>query len=990
MKIFACLTLLNLLTFSTLVAQGDIDSIQVKKFYKLYEAHLKSYALNDYTTSFNTLLQADSLVSDNKLYEYEHQLCGLRKGYLYSKLGQKEFSINQMLTEATACSKLFCRTKDSRYLKLFNKEIQYLSSNSLLKKVRPEIESIYPILLSCTDSTVKCDDKIDFIYFYIYCMERSGDYDTELKLLDDQLEFCKACYGPTSEDIPYIHYLKSYTYGNLDQMEAAEIALSKGRELWEKVKDMNMPLYYFRILVELSLLYSDPSLLNIVKNRTLQMISLYSKEESKDQTKLYENILYMGLVYKKLNMVDSSLYYFDQYSIIMNTNSSYNTNSFHLWVDYNYAELYLKNKMYDKVLIHASKFYSVKKKSSLPITDLTILTKQAEGLAYLGQKKYEEAVSNFSYNVSISDTLFGKTKYYFMSIYDVGRAQYLQKKYLTSFSNIMEYVNYNREKILDASLFMTEVELEGYMRTFVKSNDYLYSILNNLRTSDICTKVYDNHLFSNNFILNSIQNVRSKKDNDPKVREKYDELLKAQARLSMELAKPPAFKLLVDSLMGLKNEKEKELVSLSRSIASNMHPLNHTDVLNSLRKDEILLEFVSYNYKLDFLEEQSQYGVFILDPVVGEVQFISLFSGSEIDSVTNNAYNFISVNELYDNPKVGHLIWSRLISYLKGKKRIYITTTGILNKLNITALQLNKKQNISDLYEIVCINTSKYLFDRQNVQESEENYSSALVYGNIDYSGSSGSTKGIYATGTLRGLNYYDFYMTDREVRLKKWPDLKYSKAEVERISDKLEANGCKVQVLENKGASEHYLKGNYSATNAKMSPQLMHFSTHAFFLPKSENSMPYDRIYEISYRRMGDFSLIQSGIVLSGANKYWSVTDSTFYDDGILTAFEITQLNLQRTKLVVLSACDTGLGEISNSEGVYGLRRAFKIAGADKILMSLWSVADYQTMEFMDLFYNNLCKNKLAPRKALYNAQKTMRARKYEPYYWAGFVLIE
>lgn len=83
----------------------------------------------------------------------------------------------------------------------------------------------------------------------------------------------------------------------------------------------------------------------------------------------------------------------------------------------------------------------------------------------------------------------------------------------------------------------------------------------------------------------------------------------------------------------------------------------------------------------------------------------------------------------------------------------------------------------------------------------------------------------------------------------------------------------------------------------------------------------------------MGDFSLIQSGIVLSGANKNWNVTDSSYYDDGILTAFEISQLNLQNTKTwVVLSACDTGPGEISNSEGVYGLRRAFKIAGVDKI----------------------------------------------------------
>ncbi|MFZ1227547.1 MAG: CHAT domain-containing protein, partial [Saprospiraceae bacterium] len=176
---------------------------------------------------------------------------------------------------------------------------------------------------------------------------------------------------------------------------------------------------------------------------------------------------------------------------------------------------------------------------------------------------------------------------------------------------------------------------------------------------------------------------------------------------------------------------------------------------------------------------------------------------------------------------------------------------------------------------------------------------------------------------------------------------------------------------------------------NKNYSPELFHFSTHAYFLPQKKSKSNTDGIYT-TYRRMGDFSLIQSGIVLSGANKNWSVTDSSYYDDGILTAFEISQLNLQKTKLVVLSACDTGVGEISNSEGVYGLRRAFKIAGVDKILMSLWSVADYQTMEFMNLFYENLCTKKLSPRLALCATQKTMRQKKYEPYYWAGFVLIE
>jgi CHAT domain-containing protein len=113
---------------------------------------------------------------------------------------------------------------------------------------------------------------------------------------------------------------------------------------------------------------------------------------------------------------------------------------------------------------------------------------------------------------------------------------------------------------------------------------------------------------------------------------------------------------------------------------------------------------------------------------------------------------------------------------------------------------------------------------------------------------------------------------------------------------------------------------------------------------------------------------MIRSGLILSGANSSWQQVDPRIADeeDGILTAYEISLLDLSNTDLVVLSACETGLGEVQGSEGVYGLQRAFKIAGVKNIIMSLWQVPDKQT------------------------AQKTMRDKKLEPYYWAGFVLME
>ncbi len=136
---------------------------------------------------------------------------------------------------------------------------------------------------------------------------------------------------------------------------------------------------------------------------------------------------------------------------------------------------------------------------------------------------------------------------------------------------------------------------------------------------------------------------------------------------------------------------------------------------------------------------------------------------------------------------------------------------------------------------------------------------------------------------------------------------------------------------------------------------------------------------------------LIRSGLILAGANHAWQAGKPLGQrEDGILTAYEISQMDLRNTELVVLSACETGLGDIRGNEGVYGLQRAFKIAGVKYLIMSLWQVPDYQTQELMTVFYRKWLEEKMTVRQALKAAQEEMRKKRYEPFYWAGFVLVE
>lgn len=135
---------------------------------------------------------------------------------------------------------------------------------------------------------------------------------------------------------------------------------------------------------------------------------------------------------------------------------------------------------------------------------------------------------------------------------------------------------------------------------------------------------------------------------------------------------------------------------------------------------------------------------------------------------------------------------------------------------------------------------------------------------------------------------------------------------------------------------------------------------------------------------------MINSGLVQTGANVLNNGKGSNDREEGLLTAYEISQLDLSQTELVVLSACETGLGDLKEVEGVYGLLRAFNLAGANQLIMSLWQIPDRETKDFMLSFYKNWINDKSTIRRAFQKTQIEFRQRFVNPYQWAGFVLLE
>ena len=173
-----------------------------------------------------------------------------------------------------------------------------------------------------------------------------------------------------------------------------------------------------------------------------------------------------------------------------------------------------------------------------------------------------------------------------------------------------------------------------------------------------------------------------------------------------------------------------------------------------------------------------------------------------------------------------------------------------------------------------------------------------------------------------------------------------------------------------------------------------MHIATHGYAFPEysSKDTTVKENSIRYSYRYSNN-PMVRSGLVLAGGN--WKLMGSDTLtrlgvpENGVLTALEVSGLNLRNTKLVVLSACKTGLGKIEGSEGTFGLKRGFKLAGVEQMILSLWSVPDKETNELMTFFYKELAQT-MEPVSSFQKAQNQMRDKyPIDPEKWAGFVLV-
>jgi CHAT domain-containing protein len=431
-------------------------------------------------------------------------------------------------------------------------------------------------------------------------------------------------------------------------------------------------------------------------------------------------------------------------------------------------------------------------------------------------------------------------------------------------------------------------------------------------------------------------------------------------------------------------ELEAQVSARSAVFRAQSQPVTLERVQQAIPADAALVEFVLYRpfyskgRSSDTRFGPERYAAYVLR-VVGEPSFVDLGEAAPVNRAVAKFGEALASPESANVRQAARALDQQVMSpvrrLLNGSRNLMLSPDGTLNLIPFAALVDERGSYLVETYTINYLTSGRDLLKIEPQARAADSRQPPLVFANPAYN------LAVKASGTTASQSP-DGSRGRRSGALSSinWEPL---------IGTAMEASALK-NILP--GAQVYTgAQANEAALKRITGPSILHVATHGFFLPDEFQQAPAARPRAVSEKTAtpdgrSENPLLRSGLILAGANKQQSGPG----EDGVLTALEAAGLDLWSTRLVVLSACETGVGEISNGEGVYGLRRALVLAGAESELMSLWQVSDQATRELMVEYYRRLQKG-TGRTEALRQVQLWMLKRQTtrHPYYWASFIPV-
>lgn len=393
---------------------------------------------------------------------------------------------------------------------------------------------------------------------------------------------------------------------------------------------------------------------------------------------------------------------------------------------------------------------------------------------------------------------------------------------------------------------------------------------------------------------------------------------------------------------------------------------SYSEIQEKLSNDALCIEFYAAP-SFDFSDEYS-YRAAILTTEYKEPRIVDICSSKDMRDL-------IRKKDLYKTSEAYNILWKPLENYLSGKKTVFFSTDRLLNICNIQAILTPDNGRLGQVYELVQLSSTKEILNRTHTHK----YQSIALFGGIEYESNGESSTNSHSpllsanspkTGLLRSFQRSDF------------SPLPFSKVEIDDISTFAKKNGIAVQYFCAEDGTEDAFK--------QLSGQhisILHIATHGFYYSEGQSK----GIDYFSFMNNKDRPLDRCGLLFAGSLNTWRNPQQVLdREDGILLGEEIARLDFTNVDLVVISACKSALGDI-NSEGISGLRQAFKRAGVKSILITLTDVDDKATSFFMRSFYEKLFESGNRYKSYNYAVDKMKSSKDYsDPSYWANYVLLD
>jgi CHAT domain-containing protein len=630
------------------------------------------------------------------------------------------------------------------------------------------------------------------------------------------------------------------------------------------------------------------------------------------------------------------------------------------------AVLYISQAQYDiafNSLTVAENIWRTKtgSKNNINLASIYTLT----GDVYYQLKNFKRAEEFYNKSKDLYEKFFSVNHPEYVKVLSkLSKVYYMQKDFKRSKRLIEQSLGNYDQFIKQYFPALSEREKAKYWNT-IKGDFEFYNTLafSNLEDfKDLTGKIYNVQLMTKALLLSSSIKIRERilNSTDEQLKSQYNNWVQKKELLTLALSMSPAQLAESEIDPGAMTQEveqlERDLSQKSELFGQNFETrrIVFEDVQKALKPNEVAIEMVRYRYFDHNFTDSVIYAALYITKDMPKPKAIILKDGRNMESRYFKYYRNSITGKIPDRVSY-NVFWKPIIEQIGQASTIYLSADGIYNQINLEAIPTPDGRFVIDNSNIVLVSNTKDIYLRKIQTRPASNQNTASMFGNPTFY--------LMASADNRSI-----------------APLPGTEKEVNQVQFILDQKGWVTTEFVEKSATEEKIK-------ELNSPKIFHIATHGLYRPTEQVTL--EKQIEGGEALLTQNPLMRTGLLLKGAGDLLQKTNYNYnMENGILTAYEAMSLNLDKTDLVVLSACETGLGDLEAGEGVYGLQRAFLVAGAKVLIMSMFKVDDEATQKLMLKFYQKwLNTNNL--RQSFIDAKKELRLEYPEPIYWGAFMMI-